>query len=93
MTIHEFADQIPVVTALGKGHALFVETTSNDHFWTIALDDNGAIVTLRQQKVFLKRSYSRGCGLGDAEMRAIVESACPPAKSSPHASVPRRRRR
>jgi hypothetical protein len=91
MTIHEFADQVPVDTPLGPGQALFVETSQQDHFWTVALD-NGALVTFTQDQVRMARNYTRHRRLDDAEMRAIVDAACQPEKPSP-VSLPRRRRR
>jgi hypothetical protein len=91
MAIHEFADSVPVKTPLGDGYALFVETTAQDHFWTVALD-NGALVTFPQDQVRAARNYTRRRGIDDAEMRAILAAACQP-ENPHHAKLPARRRR
>jgi hypothetical protein len=92
MAILEFSDPIPVKTPVGNGYALFVETSGHDHYWTCALD-NGAIVTMTQDRVRVARCYERRRGLDDSEMRSILAAACPPAKSSRPSSRARAKRR
>jgi hypothetical protein len=92
MAILEFADPIPVKTPVGNGYALFVESTQHDHYWTCVLD-NGAVLTVTQDRIRVARCYERRRGLGDSEMRAIVEAACQPAKSSRPSSLRRAKKR
>jgi hypothetical protein len=48
MPVH--AISMEVETPLGRGQSLFVETGDDDSFWTVAMNDTGAIVTFRQKK-------------------------------------------
>jgi hypothetical protein len=92
MAILEFTDQVAVKTPVGDGYALFVETTAQDYFWTVVLD-NGAFVTLTQDRIRAVRCYTRRRGLDDDEMRAII--ACRKSKrggQSRATRVTRRRR-
>jgi hypothetical protein len=92
MAFLEFqADQIAVKTPVGDGHALFVESTPHDQYWTVVLD-NGAVVTVTQDRIRFVRCYTRRRGLDDKEMRAILAAACPAAKPS-RRSPPRAKRR
>ena len=72
MPFHEFYEPVPVETPLGTGRALFVERTPHDYFWTVALDDNCALVTFCQNKLRICRSYTHERGIDDVEMKEIV---------------------
>lgn len=50
-----------------RGYSLFVETTGDDAWWTIACA-NRAIVTVPQKKVLMGRSYSDNRGKTAADM-------------------------
>ncbi len=69
---YEFHEPIAVETPLGTGRALFVQQTSHDNFWTVALDDTCALVTFAQNKLRIHRSYTHERGISNAEMRRII---------------------
>ena len=70
----EFHEPIEVeITNLGKGRALFVERTPHDYFWTIAMDDNQALVTVTQNRLRICRSYTHRRGISDEQMREIIK--------------------
>ena len=70
---HEFVEPIAVETPLGTGRAILIERTPHDYWWTIALDDSQALVTLSQNKLRICRSYTHERGISDAEMKKIVK--------------------
>lgn len=72
MSIIQLTELIPMVTPLGDGYAIILETTSQDYHWTIILD-NGALVTFTQDKVRAASSYSHGRGIDDKRMRKIIK--------------------
>lgn len=65
-------EPIRVNTPLGKGYVLFVDGSSDDNWFTIALD-NCAIVTFKQSKIRMCRNYTLGRNLTDDEMKEIVK--------------------
>lgn len=67
----ELREPIEVTTPLGRGHALLVESTSQDQYWTVALD-SGALVTFVQAKIRITRSYTQQRGITDEEMKRII---------------------
>lgn len=69
----EFYEPVPVDTPLGTGRALFVERTPHDTLWTVAMDDNQALVTFCQNKLRICRSYTQERGISDAQMRRIIK--------------------
>jgi hypothetical protein len=69
------AISMEVETPLGRGQSLFVETGEDDAFWTVAMRDNGAIVTFRQSKIRASRSYTLGRMISDQQMRDIIKLA------------------
>ena len=71
--IHEFYEPIPVDTPRGSGRALFVERTPHDYYWTVAIDENQAIVTFCQNKLRICRSYTHERGIDDLQMREIIK--------------------
>ena len=73
--IHEFADPIPVDTPFGEGLALFVEVTGHDYYWTIALNVDGALVTLRQAEIKMHRNFTLGVGMDHAAMSGILAAS------------------
>jgi hypothetical protein len=77
MSFHEFHEPITVDTPLGRGHALMVERTAHDYLWTVALDTT-AIVTFKQDKVRIHRSYTYGRGVTDEQMSEYVKAKAPP---------------
>lgn len=73
MSFHEFYEPIAVDTPLGTGRALFVERTPQDYWWTVAIDDNQALVTFAQNKLRICRSYTHERGISDEQMREIIK--------------------
>ena len=67
----ELQTPFPVQTPLGHGYAILVESEFHDQWWTVALD-SGALVTFKQEKILICRSYSHGRGITDEEMRQII---------------------
>jgi hypothetical protein len=72
MSFHEFHEPIPVETPLGNGRAILVERTPHDYWWTVAMDDNRALVTFPQNKLRICRSYTQERGISDEEMKEII---------------------
>lgn len=71
--IHEFSTPIAVSTPLGKGLALFVETSQHEAEWTVAIIETQAIVSFKQNKIRIGRSYTNGFGINDEQMKAITK--------------------
>jgi hypothetical protein len=64
-----------VIPELGqRGYSLFVETTPDDNYWTIACS-NCAVVTVPQKKMLIARSYTDGRGLDAAGMKEVFTRA------------------
>lgn len=57
-----------------RGYSLFVSTTNDDTWWTIACE-NRAIVTVPQKKVLMARSYSNGRGTDAKKMKEVFARA------------------
>ena len=72
--IIQLDEQLSVETPLGHGMAIIFESGEDDNWWTVALD-NGAIVTFKQSKVVMSRSYSHERGISDQQMAMIIELA------------------
>lgn len=72
-SFHEFYEPIPVETPLGSGRALLVERTPQDYWWTVAIDENQALVTFPQNKLRICRSYTHERGISDERMREIIK--------------------
>jgi hypothetical protein len=72
MSFHEFHEPIEVELAIGKGRAILIERTPHDYWWTVLMD-TGAVVTVAQNKVRTTRSYSHQRGIGDEEMKKIIQ--------------------
>lgn len=70
--IIQLLDMIPMVTPLGKGYAIIFESSEQDNYWTVALE-NCAIVTFTQDKVRIARSYTHHRGITDEEMKEIIK--------------------
>jgi hypothetical protein len=70
---HELEKYKIVETPLGRGTAFLIESSDDDYFWTVILDDSCAIVTFRQNQLKVCRNYSMGWGFSDAEMLAIIK--------------------
>lgn len=68
----QLTEAIQVETPLGKGYAILVESTSEDQYWTVALQ-NGALVTFMQSKIRIANSYTQERGITDEQMRSIIE--------------------
>jgi len=73
----EFNEPIAVDTPLGRGRALFVERTPHDYWWTVAIDDNQALVTFPQNKLRIHRAYTYERGISDAQMRRFIKRKKP----------------
>lgn len=73
MSFLEFTEPIEVDTPLGRGRALFVESTPHDNFWTVALADNCALVTFCQKKLRVCRSYTHQRSISDAQMKKMIK--------------------
>lgn len=57
-----------------RGYSLFVETTPDDNYWTIACS-NCAVVTVPQKKILIARSYTEGRGMTANEMKEVFKKA------------------
>lgn len=68
----QLTEMISMETPLGHGYAILVEAGEQDQYWTVALD-NGALVTLPQNKVRVSRDYTRGRGITDKQMKEIIK--------------------
>ena len=66
-------DPIAVDTPLGRGYAIIFESAADDNFWTVALSDSLAFVTLRQKEIRIVRCYTYGRGITIEEMREIIK--------------------
>lgn len=62
---------MPVETPLGKGYAFLIETTNHENWYTVMLDTR-AIVTMKQDKLLMQKSYTHGRSMLDAEMRVAI---------------------
>lgn len=71
MSLIQLDEMLSVETTLGHGYAIIFEAGEDDNFWTVALD-NGALVTFAQSEIKMSRSYTRGRGISDAEMKKII---------------------
>lgn len=69
----EFHEPIPVDTPIGSGRAILIERTPHDYYWTVAMDDNQALVTFCQSKLRICRSYTHERGITDEQMREIIK--------------------
>lgn len=67
----QLSELIPVTTPLGRGLAMIIELGEYDNYWTVALD-NGAIVTFKQEKIRVSRSYTHERLIDDEQMREII---------------------
>jgi len=70
--IIQLNEMIPVITPLGDGYAIIFETGEHDNYWTVILE-TGAIVSFRQEKIRVSRSYTHNRGITDNEMREIIK--------------------
>lgn len=81
--IHELREPLPVITPVGRGYALLVETGWHDAYWTVILS-TGAMVTFTQDRIRAARSYTHRRGIGDREMTRIVAPPPPHPKPRKH---------
>lgn len=75
----QLEEPFPVITPLGKGYAILVDTGAHDQYWTVALD-SGALVTFAQDRIRIARSYTHRRGITDEEMNRIVNGSSQEAK-------------
>lgn len=73
----ELREPIEVVTPLGLGWALFLHADIHDQWYTVVLD-SGALVTIQQKKLRVKRNYSYGRRFTDAQMEPIANPPTTP---------------
>lgn len=73
MPIHEFEDPILVETPLGKAHALFVDTSPHENWWTVAIQETCALVTYSQDQIRIHKSYTHRRGITNAQMKEITK--------------------
>lgn len=71
----QLKDLIPMTTPLGPGWAIILEARAHDYFWTVALDETGALVTFTQDQVRIANSYTHHRGIDHARMREIIKRA------------------
>ncbi len=71
MSLIQIDSPFLVKTPLGNGYLIFLESSTSDYWWTVALS-NGAIVTFTQDKIRMARSYSHDRGIKDKEMSLII---------------------
>lgn len=69
-----------VDTPLGKALVLFIESEPDDIYWTCVVKETRAIVTFRQNKILMGRSYTDGLGIDDTQMKDLTK--CPAVPSS-----------
>jgi hypothetical protein len=72
MSIHEFADPIPVDTPLGRADALFVEASGHEQYWTCVIYETRAIVSFKQRYLKLAPNYTAQRGQSHDEMKRIT---------------------
>lgn len=70
--IHEFADPIAVETPLGKGHAIFIDTSAHENWWTVAIAETQALVTFPQHSLRIHKSYTHRRGVDHEQMKVIT---------------------
>lgn len=78
MPLLELRSPFPVTTPVGNGYAILVESDAHDMWWTVILD-NGAIVTILNNRVKARPSWSHGRGITDPQFRDILDGARQPA--------------
>jgi hypothetical protein len=71
MPVIQLSELIPVKTPIGDGYAIIFEAGEHDNYWTVALG-TGAIVTFKQEKIKICRSYTHDRGVSDTEMKKII---------------------
>lgn len=71
MAVLQLSEMIPVLTPLGRGHAIIYEAREHEAYWTVVLED-GALVAFTQDRIRVARSYTHRRGLSDAEMKKIL---------------------
>ena len=71
MSVVVLPELIEMETPLGRGHAIVLETTAHDYFWTVVLG-NGALVTFPQDKVRAARSFMYHCAWSVTQGHDIV---------------------
>jgi hypothetical protein len=73
MSLIQLNEIIPVKTPLGDGYAIILEGNAHEYYWTVALNENCAIVTFRQDQIRISRSYTHGRRIDDKEMKEIIK--------------------
>lgn len=66
---------VPLLTPLGEGDALFFEDDGSEIYWTVVLQNTGAIVQFKNDRVRARRCYTAGRMVTDEEMKARITSA------------------
>jgi hypothetical protein len=69
----QLTEPIEVRTPLGPAWALFLESTTADNFWTVALNSNGALITFRQKFIRCVRNFTLGRNFPVSEMAKVIE--------------------
>lgn len=73
-SVIQLKELIPVMTPLGNGYAIILETSQHDQYWTVALD-NSAIVTFRQDQIMMCKSYTHNRCINDSQMKDVIKKA------------------
>ena len=73
--MHEFNTLWEVETPQGWGHAILIETTPTNQYWTVILAETRAIVTFRQDQLRITRNYTMNWDFSDKEFEEIINSA------------------
>lgn len=65
-------DPFLVDTPLGRGFAIVLETDHHDYWWTVELQNSGALVTFQQREIKIARNYTLGSRMTTTEMKKIL---------------------
>ena len=69
----ELTEWLEVETPQGRGYAIIFESDNDENFWTVILNETGAIVTFKQKFVKASPNYSWGRNFPHEHMAEILK--------------------
>jgi hypothetical protein len=70
----QLIERIAVETPLGRGDAIFYESTTEESYWTVIIRDTSAFVTFKQKFIRAANNYTEEVGtLTDKKMKKIIK--------------------